>query len=258
MNDSVSEGMETMRLQRYLSSCGILSRRAAEQAILDGLVLVNGQKAQLGDKVTPGQDIVTYKGQLVQGSLNDDRIYLMLNKPSGYVTTLSDEKGRKTASDLLTSVQRRVYPVGRLDMYSDGLLLFTDDGDLTNRLTHPSFHITKQYRLFVKGLLTQEEVKKLTLPMVIDGYQLKPVQAEMENNQLTLGGAPCTSILITLSEGRNRQIRKMCEKVGFVVIKLTRIKLGDIKLGDLPVGQYRLLTKQEIEYLKTATKKRAD
>jgi len=243
--------METIKLQKFFSECGIMSRRAAEAEILAGNVSVNGIPAVLGDRIDPEADLVCWNGKEITASvLSRDHTYVMLHKPAGYVTTMQDEKGRPTAAGLLSSIPKRLYPVGRLDMYSDGLLLFTDDGDLTYRLTHPSHHVTKCYRLIVKGVLSVADAKRMEQPMVLDGYRLQPVTAELVQSGVTVGGTNASVLNVCLMEGRNRQIRKMCEQLGWTVIRLSRLSLGEIQLGNLPSGKWRYLSPEEIQYLK--------
>lgn len=243
--------METIKLQKFFSECGIMSRRSAEAEIQAGNVTVNGISARLGDRIDPETDRVFWNGKEITAPIRDrDHTYVMLHKPAGYVTTMQDEKGRPTAAELLTGIQKRLYPVGRLDMYSDGLLLFTDDGDLTYRLTHPSHHVTKSYRLIVKGVLSSDDAKRMEQPMVLDGYQLQPVTAELIQSDVIVGGTKASVLNVCLREGRNRQIRKMCEQLGLTVIRLSRLSLGEIQLGTLPSGKWRYLSPEEIQYLK--------
>ena len=236
--------MESMRIQKYLSECGVMSRRAAEEEIKSGNILINGRKAEPGDKVTPGRDEVRYKNRKIVMQ-RGEHIYIMLNKPEGYVTTLSDEKGRKCVTDLIKGVDRRVYPVGRLDMGSEGLLLLTDDGELTEKLTHPRHRIPKIYNVKIKGEITEEQYKALLSPMEIDGYVIEPVYSEVLSR-----GEGRTLLQMTLYEGRNRQIRKMCEQVGLEVRHLKRIAIGKLKLGSLRSGEWRYLSKEQVTYLK--------
>ena len=238
--------MEEIRIQKYLSDCGVCSRRAAENAILEGRVKVNGENAKIGMKIDPSRDKVYYNGRAVTKKRGAHNVYVMLNKPEGYVTTLSDEKGRKTVAELVGGVGVRIYPVGRLDMYSEGLLLLTNDGELTNRLTHPKHSVPKVYLVTVIGMIGREKVEELSGEMEIDGYRIKPVECQVDKyNEST------TVLRMTLYEGRNRQIRKMCEKVGITVKRLKRVSLGDIQL-DVPKGKWRYLTKEEVDYLKKA------
>ena len=235
---------ELVRLQKYFSDCGVLSRRAAESEIEAGRVRVNGTLAQLGDKIDPEQDCVEYNGKRVLPRADKHYRYILLNKPRGYVCTAKDEKGRRTVLDLLHGVHTRVYPVGRLDMNSEGLLLLTDDGELTNQLTHPRHEIPKIYRVTVTPIPTKEQLQALTAPMELDGYRLLPVGVRQIAPSL---------LEMELYEGRNRQIRRMCEAVGLKVTALQRIAIGRLLLGDLPVGTWRNLTEKEIAYLQNPT-----
>ena len=236
--------MEKIRLQKFFTDNNIMSRRSAERVIEAGNVKINGVIAKLGDKVDPENDIVTFNGKTIKALSSGKKRYIMLNKPLGYVCTASDENGRKTVLDLISGVGERVYPVGRLDMYSEGLLLLTNDGELTNRLTHPSGHFPKTYSVVIKGQITQDTLSKLTSPMEIDGYKIKPVKVRILSYK---NGA--TNTLFTLNEGRNRQIRKMCERCGLTIMHLTRISIGKLKLGELERGTWRELTQNEIDYL---------
>ena len=232
------------RLQKYMADCGLMSRRAAEEEIRKGLVTVNGVPAELGTKVTPGVDQVLYKNRKVVMP-RGEHVYIMLNKPAGYVTTANDEKGRPCVTDLVKAVGRRVYPIGRLDMASEGLLLLTDDGALTETLTHPRHSIPKIYNVKVEGEITEEQYKTLLSPMEIDGYPIRPVYTEVLKRK---DGK--TLLQMTLYEGRNRQIRKMCEQVGLQIRFLKRIAIGNLTLGRLRVGEWRYLTKDQVSYLK--------
>ncbi|MBE6598411.1 MAG: rRNA pseudouridine synthase [Ruminococcaceae bacterium] len=246
--------MEEIRLQKYISECGIMSRRAAEAEILRGAVTVNGLPAEVGQKIRPGEDEVILNGRkVVPISRNpvgtDAKTYIMLNKPVGYVTTMSDEKERPTVKDLIKDAGVRLYPVGRLDMYSDGLLLCTNDGDLTNRLTHPSHDVAKMYRAVITATLSDEDIAKLGESIEIDGYMTRPVETARES-YTTVHGKAATVVIFTLREGRNRQIRRMCAHHGYKLASLTRFRMGEIELGDLPHGKWRHLTEDEIAYLK--------
>ena len=231
---------ELIRLQKFFTDCGILSRRAAEAEIAAGRVRVNGQVASVGDKIDPDCDKVEYKGRLIRPRQKQAHTYLMLHKPRGYVTTLSDEKGRKTVADLIPPSAGRVYPIGRLDMDSEGLLLLTDDGELTNRLTHPRHEIPKIYHVTLSTVPSKQALAALAAPMELNGYRLQPIGVK----QLS----PDT-LKLTLFEGRNRQIRRMCEAVGLKVMRLHRVAIGELKIGTLPVGQCRALTADEVDYL---------
>lgn len=236
--------MESVKLQKYFSDCGVMSRRAAEEEIKMGRVKVNGEIAELGLRIDPERDRVEYKGRLLKPCATD-KICILLNKPRGFVTTLSDEKGRRTVADLVASVGRRVYPIGRLDMDSDGLLLLTDDGELANRLTHPRHEIPKIYHVTVSGEVSAEHLSALCAPMELDGYEILPVKSEVISRDGRL-----TTLEMTLYEGRNRQIRKMCEAVGLRISRLCRVAIGELELGALEVGRWRELTPDELSYLK--------
>lgn len=246
--------MEKIRLQKYFTDCGVLSRRAAEAEISAGTVTVNGITASVGDKITPGTDDVCWKGKPIKpNAQKTGHTYIMLHKPPGYVTTMSDERGRPCVTDLIADLPQRVYPVGRLDMYSEGLLLFTNDGALANKLTHPSHSISKLYLVKIKGVLTDKDIERLTAPMKLDGYTLRPIEAKLcKSGAVDRGGTLYSVIQITLYEGRNRQIRRMCDAVGLIVLRLRRIAVGNLLLSDLPAGKWRHLTKQEVEYLHNA------
>ena len=232
-----------MRIQKFVSDAGIMSRRAAEKAILAGEITVNGKPAEIGMKINVGQDVVKYRGKTVSAS--EENVYLILNKPVGYLTSMSDDRGRKCVSELVANVGTRVYPAGRLDLESEGLLIFSNDGELVNRLTHPKHSMAKYYHVTVNAVLTEEQRKRLSSPMVIDGYTIRPVRHRViksENGQMTLE--------MQLFEGRNRQIRKMCEKIGVEVLKLKRVAIGDIRLAGLESGKWRLLNRDQVKYLK--------
>ena len=225
------------RLQKILSDRGVASRRRAEELIRGGLVAVNGQIASLGDSADPDTDEITLAGKPIPAARG--YIYLMLNKPRGYVTTLSDEKGRPTATSLVADCGQRVYPIGRLDMDSEGLLLFTNDGSFANRAMHPSHEIQKTYQVWVSGF-SQEGFQRLQEPVVLDGYRIKPPKLKLlsyKNDRAELE--------ITIHEGRNRQIRRMCQMAGMQVTRLKRIREGQLELGSLPLGKWRYLTEEE-------------
>lgn len=238
--------MEPIKLQKYFTDCGVLSRRAAEKEIEQGRVLVNGKPATVGLRIVPGQDVVEYRGKILLPR-HTDTICIMLNKPRGYLTTVSDDRGRKTVADLTADVGRRVYPVGRLDMDSDGLLLLTDDGALANRLTHPKHEIPKIYHVSVKGAVSEHALAVLRSPLMLDDYPILPVQTK----RLRYDAADDETVLyMPLYEGRNRQIRKMCEAAELTVTRLCRVAIGDLSLDRLPVGKWRRLTEQELAYLR--------
>ncbi len=227
------------RLQKLLSAAGICSRRQAETLIAAGRVCVNGTPAALGQSADPETDVVTVDGKALH--FGGERICLMLNKPRGYVTTLSDEKGRPTVAQLVQGAPARVYPIGRLDMDSDGLLLLTNDGELANALMHPRRAIPKTYRTEVTGDLSHA-LPVLRAPMEIDGATVCADRVEPGEGE---------ALYITIHEGRNRQIRKMCDAAGLRVKRLTRISEGPLTLGDLPIGQWRRLTDSEYALLKS-------
>lgn len=241
--------MEKIRLQKFFTDNGILSRRAAEAEIAAGHVTVNGHVAQVGDKVDPSSDTVAYRGQNIRPQKRKFT-YIMLNKPRGYISSVSDPDGRRCVTDLLDGVDARVYPVGRLDRVSEGLLLLTDDGALTNRLTHPSHSIGKVYRVKVDGSVSDSQMATLSSPINIDGYTTRPAEVRAT----PVEGEDATVLHITLHEGRNRQIRHLCDEAGLTVRRLTRVSIGNLKLGGLGVGKWRHLEQEEIDYLYRATK----
>lgn len=230
------------RIQKILAERGIASRRKCEELIVAGRVTCNGEICLLGDRADPAIDILLLDGkELPSRSKN---VYILLNKPRGYVTTLSDEKGRKNVSQLVADCGQRVYPVGRLDMDSEGLLLLTNDGNFANHLMHPSHQIKKTYFVSVKGY-SEEALERLQQPVELDGYTIrKPNVKVLKTN------ANNAEILVTIHEGRNRQVRRMCAAAGMSVMRLRRIEEGKLRLGDLPVGKWRYLTQHEIEMLK--------
>lgn len=235
----------TERLQKILASRGVASRRHAEEMILAGRVTCNGAVCKLGDSADPDVDKILLDGKPLPS--REKFVYIMLNKPRGFVTTLSDEKGRKNAAQLVADCGKRVYPVGRLDMDSEGLLLFTNDGDLANRLMHPKHEVNKTYAVQVTGYTTQG-LEKLKRPITLDGYRIKPPQVicvRKENDEKN------TAVLqVTIHEGRNRQVRRMCAAAGMNVRRLTRISEGDLNIGKLPTGKWRYLTDEEVALLK--------
>lgn len=235
--------MKELRLQKYLSEQGIMSRRAAEEEIKKGKVKVNGAPATLGTKIDPDVDVVEYGGKKVGGAVR--KVYIMLNKPVGYVTTMSDEMNRPCVAELIESVGVRVYPIGRLDLESEGLLLFTNDGELANRLMHPKYHKPKVYHVKIRGEVDAEKIAALGKPMIIDGYKTKPVGISVVTRKQDF-----TVLAMELHEGRNRQIRKMCEQLDLHIITLKRISIGEVKLGNLPIGEWRHLTRAQVESLK--------
>ena len=240
--------MEKISLQKFVADSGLMSRRAAEDEIARGSFAINGHLAALGAKVDPRADHITYKGKKIVYQKRE-YTYIMINKPRGYLSSTADDRGRKCVVDLLEGVEARVYPVGRLDMISEGMLLLTDDGELKNRLTHPKHTIPKLYRVKVAGEVSDEQYEILTSPLEIDGYKIKPVEVSIMSSDES-----GTVMKMTLFEGRNRQIRKMCEQAGLTVKRLSRISIGNLKLDGLPVGKWRYLEQSEVDYLYKATR----
>ena len=232
------------RLQKILSSRGIASRRRAEEMIAQGLVTVNGIPAVVGDAADPEVDTILVEGKpLPEGN---NHVYILLHKPRGYVTTLSDEKGRKNAAQLVADCGKRVYPVGRLDMDSEGLLLFTNDGEFANNLMHPKHEVNKTYRVVVRGF-TDQGFEKLKEPVTLDGYTIRKPDVVLERKSQTSDRA---ELLVTIHEGRNRQVRRMCDLAGMNVLRLIRISEGKLQLGRLPSGKWRYLSADEVEMLR--------
>lgn len=240
--------MEKVRLQKFIADSGLMSRRAAEAEIERGNFSVNGHLASIGMKIDPASDVVAYKGKRIRYE-KKKYTYIMINKPRGYLSSTADDHGRKCVTDLLEGVAARVYPVGRLDLISEGMLLLTDDGELKNRLTHPSHTIPKIYRVKVSGSVSESQMDILTSPLVIDGYKIKPVDVIITGEDES-----GTVLKFTLFEGRNRQIRKMCEAAELTVKRLSRVSIGNLKLDGLPVGKWRYLEQSEVDYLYKATK----
>lgn len=232
------------RLQKYMARHGIASRRKCEELIGAGAVKVNGKVVTVpGTTVNPERDKVTVHGKLLKQT--PKMVYVMLNKPRGYISSISDPRGRKTVMDLLRNVEERVYPVGRLDYDSEGLLLLTNDGDLTMALTHPARKVNKTYRVRVKGIPPTASLAKMSSGLMLEDGPTAP--AEVEYLESLNGNA---LLEITIHEGRNRQVRRMCEVIGHPALRLKRVSIGDLKLGVLKSGQYRHLTRQEVARLK--------
>ena len=230
------------RLQKILSARGIASRRKAEEMIQAGRVTVNGTVARLGDSADGERDAICVDG--VPLPRQESHVYILLNKPRGYVTTLSDEKGRKNAAQLVADCGVRVYPVGRLDMDSEGLLIFTNDGAFANALMHPKHEVEKTYQVWVRGYTTGGEAR-LARPIVLDGYRIRPPRVRLLDAQ-----GDRAKFQVTIHEGRNRQVRRMCQAAGMTCTRLRRIREGSLSLGDLPLGKWRYLTADEVAALK--------
>lgn len=231
-----------IRLQKALSECGVASRRKAEELISNGKVRVNGRIAQIGDKVDPIRDKITVSGKRVVAV--KEKVYIMLHKPRGFVTTMNDEQDRKCVASLVEDVGVRVFPVGRLDRNSEGLLIMTNDGAFANKLTHPSSHVNKTYRVTVNGEVNDEMINKLATGVMLDGKMTLPCDVFVIDRK-----ADRTVMIFTIHEGRNRQIRRMCEEVGLSVIRLKRTEIAGVKLGMLPQGKWRPLNEREMRHL---------
>jgi len=232
-----------MRLQKYIAKCGIASRRKAEEMIKNGLISVNGKiVSEMGIKIDSKTDIVKFREQIIK--LEDKTIVILINKPVGYVSTTNDQFGRKTVLDIIPDITERLYPIGRLDYNSCGLLLLTNDGELTYQLTHPKHHISKIYRVNVDKTFQIDDKQNFERGLSIDGYMTKPSKLIIEDNKV---------LNITLYEGRNRQIRKMLEQLGYDILKLERIQIGEIFDNELNPGEYRYLSENEIIKLRRET-----
>lgn len=235
---------EQIRLQKFLASCGVASRRKCEEIILQGRVKVNGQVIlELGTKINPSKDIVEFNNKIIKA--DEKHVYILLNKPIDYVTTAKDQFGRKTVLDLV-KINKRIVPVGRLDMYTSGALILTDDGDFVYKITHPKHEINKTYTVTIKGIPTKDEITSLEQGVDIGGFitskaRVKILKIDYEKNIARLE--------ITIHEGKNRQIRKMCESINKKVIALHRSKIGNIDVKNIELGKWRYLTQKEIEEL---------
>lgn len=225
------------RIQKILSQRGVASRRQAEKMLEDGRVTCNGRICQLGESLDADTDVILVDGKPIPSTPRP--VYIMLHKPKGYVTTLSDEKGRKNVAQLVADCGVRVFPVGRLDMDSEGLLLLTNDGDYANKMMHPSACVKKVYRVTVKGY-SQQALERVKKPIILDGYQIKPPEVSLLSAQ-----DDQAQLLITIHEGRNRQVRRMCARAGMQVKRLVRIQEGKLQLGNLESGKWRYLTDEE-------------
>ncbi len=230
------------RLQKILSARGVASRRKAEELISQGAVTVNGFTAALGDAADPDTDDIRVAGKPLPKK--QEYVYIMLNKPRGFVTTLSDEKGRKNAAQLVADCGVRVYPVGRLDMDSEGLLLFTNDGDFANTLMHPKHEVEKTYLVWVTGYFPGGE-ERLAQSITLDGYKIRPPKVTLQK-----ADGDKARFTVTIHEGRNRQVRRMCEAAGMHCTRLRRIREGCLTLGDLPLGKWRCLSPEEVKTLR--------
>ena len=241
------------RLQKYIARCGVASRRKSEELILSGQIKVNGNViTELGTKVNINTDVVEYNNKVIKHE--EKKVYMMLNKPEGYITSASDEKGRKTVLDLI-DVEERIYPIGRLDYDSSGLLLLTNDGDIYNKIIHPRVAIDKKYIALCEGKFTEKEIEKFKNGIDIGGYITSNANIEIideENIKIKKTGETSirSTVEITIHEGKNRQIRRMCASLNHNVVTLKRVSIGSIKLGNLKKGSWRMLTQEEINYIK--------
>lgn len=236
--------MEKQRIQKIIAAAGLASRREAERWIEQGRVLLNGQVASLGQSADSDVDRIEVDGKIIGGA--EEKVYILLNKPVGYVTTMRDPEGRPVVSDLLKDVAARVVPVGRLDLTTEGLLLLTNDGDLAQRLSHPSFHVDKSYLARVRGEVTDRAIAQMAKGVLLDDGMTAPADVEIVRRS----GGSHSWLKITIHEGRNRQVRRMCEAVGFSVSRLKRISYAFLDDRKLESGQYRHLTTKEVERLK--------
>ena len=242
--------MEEVRLQKYLANCGVCSRRNAEKLIVDGCIKVNGKVViELGTKVTPGKDKIEYNGNEIVN--NTEYVYILLNKPIGYVTTVKEQFDRPTVLDLVKDAKSYLLPVGRLDMYTSGALILTNDGDCIYKVTHPKNEVEKTYNATVKGIITNEDVAKLEAGVEIEDYisaeaKVKVLKIDKEKN--------ISRVQITIHEGKNREVRKMCAAIGKNVIALHRCKIGNISVKDLKIGEWRFLKDKEVEVLRGGRK----
>lgn len=236
--------MDEIRLQKFLAENGIASRRKCEELIVNGEIKVNGLIAEIGTKINPKVDKIEYKGKLIKNE-NKQYTYILLNKPIGVVTTVQDQFNRESVTDLVKIKNKRLVPVGRLDMYTSGALILTDDGDFVYKVTHPKHEINKVYNVTISGNILDEEIEKLKNGVLIDNsYVTKPAKVKILKIDLDKN---ISRIQITIHEGKNRQIRKMCNAIGKKVLALHRAKIGNIDVKDLKIGSWRYLTKEEIE-----------
>ncbi len=237
--------MEEIRLQKYMAEYGIASRRKCEEYISEGLVKVNGKiVTELGIKVNSKKDIVEYNGKKLENSKKSKKVYILLNKPIGYVTTAKEQFNRQTVLDLIKGINERIVPVGRLDMYTSGALILTNDGDFVYKVTHPKYEIEKTYVATLSGIIQNEAIQKLTNGIEIEDYITKPAKVKILKIDYE---KRISQIEITIHEGKNREVRKMCEAVGYKVMALHRSKIGNIDVKDLKIGEWRYLNIKEIE-----------
>ncbi len=241
---------ELVRVQKIIADAGIASRRKAEELIERGAVTVNGRKIKLGDKADPYKDKITVAGREIRLRKDREKYYIMLHKPRGFITTMNDEQGRKCVAELIDEIPARLFPVGRLDRDSEGLLLMTNDGEFSNMISHPSTHFAKTYRVTVHPKINEEQLTQLTTGVIIDGRKSMPAAIHVITNEKER-----TVLEIVLEEGRNRQIRKMCEAVGLEVARLKRTAIGPVRLGMLQPGKWRDLTPDEMRKIRTYQKK---
>ncbi len=236
--------MALVRLQKMLADCGVASRRKSEELIAAGSVKVNGRVAEIGDKVDPYKDKVFVNGKRVTAAAKPRHRYIMLHKPRGFITTMNDERGRRCVAELIKDIPERVYPVGRLDKDSEGMLLFTNDGEFANLITHPKKDIYKVYRVTIRPGITEEQIVTFETGMMLDGRKTAPAEVRVVKKE-----EGRTVLEIVLREGRNRQIRRMCEMLGLEVARLKRVAIGQVKLGMLKQGDWRDLTPEEVKKL---------
>lgn len=239
-----------VRIQKVLSDNGILSRRKAEEYIKEGRITVNGRPAKIGHPINASRDVIAVDGKRVYLTNKNQKYYIMLNKPRGYVTTMSDEMGRRCVAELCSDAPVKVYPVGRLDKDSEGIILMTNDGQFANMIMHPKYRISKTYRVTVRPDISEEQLVQLSTGVMLDDKMTEPAQVHVltkEEGRVVLQ--------MTITEGRNRQIRRMCEAVGLEVARLKRISVGPVKLGMLKPGTWRELTQQEVAALRNAMKR---
>ncbi|WP_270940239.1 pseudouridine synthase [Romboutsia lituseburensis] len=235
-----------MRINKYIASCGVASRRKAEEIILQGRVKVNGKTVEeLSFSVDENNDIVEIDNEQI--GLDEKKVYIVLNKPEGYITTVKDQFDRPSVLDLVKDIKERIYPIGRLDYETSGLLILTNDGDLTYTLTHPKHEVDKTYMAIVKGIPTPEQMKDFESGLYIEDYKTAPAKIKIVKKDEEKNYAICQ---IKIHEGRNRQVRKMCRAINHPVMRLRRVAMGKITLKETEIGKYRYLTDEEIQYLK--------